>query len=184
MKKFSFILFSCLIFFSINPLFAKSPFKAVGIGGGVNLSQGGWVPGITVNLRTDLGEVVKYLYFTPYINYSHATKLYTENDDSENLTIGYVTLGTKFYGYLNSRPRGFYFGGGLSYNMISYKHVIQNDNPVLETRTINTSKIGFSGLAGFQYPIKKITLFIETEYMFAQGNLSQFLGMIGGSYNF
>jgi hypothetical protein len=126
-----------------NTLFSQSKLvKSVGLGGGVCLPQGGWDPGFTILAQADFGEVVclpqggwdpgftilaqadfgevlDYLFLFPYLNYAQAQKTETIENISKDLSIQYFGGGAKLVGYLNSKPRGFYFGGSLSYYYIN-----------------------------------------------------------------
>jgi hypothetical protein len=102
-----------------NTLFAQSKLvKSVGLGGGMALPQSGWDPGFSILAQADFGEVVDYLFLFPFFNYSQAKKTETIEDFSKDLSIQYIGGGAKLVGYINSKPRGFYFGGSLSYNYI------------------------------------------------------------------
>jgi hypothetical protein len=165
-----------------NSLFSQSKLvKSVGIGGGMCLPQGGWDPGFAILAQANFGEVLDYLFFVPYLNYAQASKTETIESVSKDLTVQYIGGGAKLVGYINSKPRGFYFGGSLSYYYItseSFDPEYLSD--FSEINTTKTTKIGFSGLAGYLFTLKKVSLFLEADYMLMQGgynNLFVFAGI-------
>lgn len=180
------IIFPVLLFLFLisNSLFSQSKLiKSVGIGGGISLPQGGWDVGNTFLVQTDFGEVIDYLFLFPYINYAQASKTTTVEDISKDLTIQYIGGGTKLVGYINSKPRGFYFGGSLSY----YYIVSESFNPEhlslqSEIERSKTTKLGFGGLAGYLFTLKRISLFLEVDYMFMHGNHNNLLVFAGLNY--
>jgi len=186
LKKISFILGICFIFFITNPLFSQSKLvKSVGIGGGVCLPQGGWNAGNTFLIQADFGEVIDYLFLSPFLNFAQAQKTETVGDFSKDLSIQYFGGGAKLVGYINSKPRGFYFGGSLSYYYIKSESF--NPEHVSEHSEIDqtkTTKLGFGGLAGYLFTLKKVSIFIETDYMLMQGGYNNLLVMLGLNYHF
>lgn len=185
MKKISFILGLCIILMMSNTLFSQSKLvKSVGIGGGVCLPQGGWDPGFTILAQADFGEVLDYLFLFPYLNYAQAQKTETIENISKDLSIQYFGGGAKLVGYLNSKPRGFYFGGSLSYYYINSESF--NPEHVSEHSEIDktkTTKVGFAGLAGYLFTLKSLSLFIEADYMLMQGGYNNLLVFAGLNYN-
>ena len=168
-----------------DTLFAQSKLiKSVGIGGGVSLPQGGWDPGNTIMLQADFGEVIDYLFLFPFLSYAQAKKNETIEDYSKDLSILYFGGGAKLVGYINSKPRGFYFGASLSYYYINAESFdpdyISEFSEIDETKT---TKIGFGGLIGYKFALKRVSIFIETDYMFMQGGYNNFFGMLGLNYS-
>ena len=167
-----------------NTLFAQSKLiKSVGIGGGMALPKGDWDPGFSVLVQADLGEVVDYLFLFPFLNYSLSQKTETIEDFSKDLTIQYFGGGAKLVGYINSKPRGFYFGGSLSYQYITSESFIpEHLSEHSEIDKTKTTKIGFGGLAGYLFILKKVSIFIETDYMFMQDGYNNLLVFAGVNY--
>ena len=157
-----------------NSLFAGSkPINSVGVGAGVCLPQGGWDPGFSITGHLHMGETIRYLYFSPFLSYSRAPQSVDINGHSEDLSTQYFTVGAKMIGYINSKPQGFYLGGSISYNFITYDE-IQWGELSQSTRVVknNTTKIGFTGLAGYLFKLRKLSIFIETAYMFTAGGFN------------
>jgi hypothetical protein len=180
MKKtylFSVVLLSFAI---ANPLLSKVV-QSIGGGPGVCLPQGGWNPGFSIIAQANMGEVLKYLYFSPYIKFSQAGKSEEINQELENLSVQYLTFGTKLVGYINTKPKGFYLGGAVSFNLIASDEIEWGEfaqNTRINTN--NTTKLGFSGLAGYLFMLKTLSIFIETGYMVTVGgnnNLTLLTGL-------
>lgn len=154
-----------------NPLYAKSNLiKSLGGGGGVCLAQGGWEPGFSVIINANMGEAIKYIYFSPYLQYSRAGKSEEVNGKSENLATQYLILGAKMVGFINTKPQGFYLGGAVSYNLISFDD-IQWGQLSQSTIIVNnsTTKMGFTGIAGYLFMLRNLSIFIEADYMLTVG---------------
>ena len=165
-----------------NSLFSQSKLiKSVGIGGGISLPQGGWDLGNSILVQTDFGEVTNYLFLSPYLNYAQASKTETVSDISKDLSIQYFGGGAKLVGYINSKPRGFYFGGSLSYYYItSDSFNPEHASEYSEIETKKTTKLGFGGLVGYLFTLKRVSLFIEADYMIMDdgyNNLFVFAGL-------
>jgi hypothetical protein len=127
---------------------------------------------------------VDYLFLFPFFNYSQAEKTEPIEDFSKDLSIQYIGGGAKLVGYINSKPRGFYFGGSLSYNYITSESF--NPEHISEHSEIDkrkTTKVGFGGLAGYLFALKKVSIFIETDYMFMQGGYNNLLVFTGINYH-
>ena len=185
MKKSQILIFTILICITLLPGLANSKtVNSVGLGLGACLPQGGWDPGYSIMAQGDFGEVIKYIYLTPYISYAHASKSEEVHTNTEQFSIQYLGLGAKFYGYLNSKPRGFYLGGAISYNLISYDTIKWADFPE-NTKIENTStnQVGFSGLAGYLFMLKKLSIFIEVNYMLTVSGFNTLSGFAGVNIN-
>jgi hypothetical protein len=167
-----------------NSLYSQSKLvKSIGIGGGISLPHGGWDVGNTILLQADFGEVTDYLFLSPFLNYAQASKNETIDEISKDLTIQYFGGGAKLVGYINSKPRGFYFGGSLSYFYItSEKFDPDYVSEYSETEKINSTKLGFGGLAGYLFTLKRVSLFIEADYMFMHDGYSNLLVFAGLNY--
>jgi hypothetical protein len=167
-----------------NSLFSQSKLvKSAGIGGGISLPQGGWDVGNTILVQSDFGEVINYLFLSPYLNFAQASKTETVDDITKDLTIQYFGGGAKLVGYINSKPRGFYFGGSLSYYYITSEsfdpeHVSEHS----EIDTKNTTKLGFGGLAGYLFTLKRVSLFLEVDYILMNGGYNNLLVFAGFNY--
>jgi hypothetical protein len=182
LKKFNIILTVCILLIAFKSSFSQSKFvKSVGFGGGISLPQGGWDLGSTIHLQTDFGEVIDYLFLSPYLSYAQATKTETIKHIAKDLKIQYFGGGAKLVGYINSQPRGFYLGGSLSYFYIRSEsfdpdHVSEHSEISID----KTTKLGFGGLAGYLFTLKRVSLFLEVDYMLMNGgynNLHVFAGV-------
>lgn len=186
MKKISYIFGICMVLLVSSNLYSQSKLvKSIGLGGGISLPQDGWDPGPAILVQADFGEVVDYLFLSPFLNYSQATKTETIEDISKDLSIQYFGGGAKLVGYINSKPRGFYFGGSLSYYYIkSESFNPEHVSEYSEIEVTNTTKLGFGGLAGYLFTLKKVSIFIEADYMLMQGGYNNLLGIVGLNYSF
>jgi hypothetical protein len=173
-----------MIFSFSNSVFSQSKLvKAVGVGGGISLPQGGWDLGTSFLLQADFGEVVDYLFFLPYLNYARATKTETIEDISKDLTIQYYGGGAKLVGYINSKPQGFYLGGSLSYYYIkSDQFNTDFVSELSEVESKNTTKLGFGALAGYLFKLKRVSIFVEANYMYMHDGHNNLQGLIGLNY--
>lgn len=174
MKKMSLSSLLLLVMIVANPLNAGSNLvNSAGIGAGICLPQGGWDPGFSVTGHLHMGEAVKYLYFSPFLSYSHAVKSAEINGQNEVLSIQYIALGAKMIGFINTKPQGFYAGGAISFNYISYDEIqwgeLTQGSQIVNN---NTTKIGFTGLAGYLFKLRKLSIFIEASYMFTAGGFN------------
>ena len=125
-----------------------------------------------------------YLFFIPFLNYAQSSKTETIEDVSKDLTIQYFGGGAKLVGYINSKPQGFYFGGSLSYYYITSESF--NPEHISEHSEIDkkkTTKIGFAGLAGYLLNLKKVSIFLEADYMLMQGGYNNLLVFAGINLN-
>ncbi len=185
MNKFKFFITLILVSFAFHPNFAVSKVvNSVGLGIGVCLPQGGWDPGYTIIAQADFGEAIKYVYISPYLSYSNAIKSEEINQNAEEMSIQYLGIGAKLVGYLNSKPKGFYLGGAISYNIISYDTIKWTEIPE-NTYILNesTNRIGFTGLAGYLFLLKKISIFVEIDYMLTTGGLNNLTATTGVNIN-
>jgi hypothetical protein len=168
-----------------NSLFSQSKFiKSIGIGGGISVPHGNWDSGFSIMVQTDFGEVLDYLFFFPFLNYTQAKKTDIKENFSNELTIQYVGGGAKVIGYINSKPRGFYFGGSLSYYYITS----ESFNPEYisehsEITHLKTTKVGFGGLAGYLFVLKSVSIFLETDYIYMQDRYNNFSVNAGFNYH-
>lgn len=185
MKKRQLVFLFILIFIIASPLYAKSKLvETIGIGIGGCLPQGGWDPGFTALAQANMGEAIKYLYFSPYLSYARAEKSEEFNDKVGNLSIQYLSLGIKMVGYINSKPKGFYLGGTLSYNLIYYDEIEWAEfSQNTQITSANTTKLGLTGLAGYLFMLQNIAIFIETDYMFTTGGYNILLLTAGLNFN-
>jgi hypothetical protein len=177
-----------ILFFTtitLDPSFANSKIvNSVGLGIGTCLPQGGWDPGYTISAQADFGEAIKYIYVSPYLSFSSASKTEDINNISEQMSIQYINFGAKFLGYLNSKPRGIYIGGAISYNVISYDMIEWADfSENNEIKNTTTNKLGFAGLAGYSFMLKNLSVFIELNYMFTVGGFNNVSALAGVNLN-
>ncbi len=181
LKKYYYILGVLLVFSIVNPLFAqKRLIRSVGGGAGISLSQGDWDPGFILSAQANFEEVLKYIYLSPFFNYSTANQAIEHENLSEDLSINYLSIGAKIIGYLNARPKGFYIGSAISFNIISFESLtIGQYSQNTEIREDNTTKVGFAALAGYLYPLKSISIFIESDYTLVPGGYNNFLVYTG-----
>jgi hypothetical protein len=185
LKKYYYILGLLLVFSTVNPLLSQNRLiRSVGGGAGINLPQGDWDPGYLLSAQANFKEVLKYLFISPYFNYSTANQTKEFENISEDLSINYLSIGAKIIGYLNSGPKGFYVGGAISFNIISSESLtIGQFSENTEIQEDNTTKVGFSGLAGYLYPLKSISIFVESDYTLVPGGYNNFVVYTGININ-
>ena len=72
MKKYKIIFLIGMLLYLFSPQISQAKLiKSIGVSGGVTLPQGGWDPGVAVGAQINFGEAVKYLFVSPYLNYSN-----------------------------------------------------------------------------------------------------------------
>lgn len=185
MKRYTAICLMSLMFYVFCPLTSYAKLiNSVGVSGGVSLPQGDWDPGFTVGAQANFGEAVKYIFISPYLNYSNAQQLIEVDQNTEDLSIQYLSLGAKLVGFINSKPRGFYLGGSISYNIIS-EYTLENGQ-LADSYTIqknNTTKVGYAALMGYLFALKSFSIFVEADYMIVPGGYNNLLGSVGVDFN-
>jgi len=182
LRRASFAIVLVFLFFLTGSVFSQSKLvKSVGIGAGISLPQGGWDAGNTILLQANFGEVIDYLFLFPYLNYAQASKTETLEEFSKDVAIQYIGGGAKLVGYINSKPRGFYFGGSLGYYYIASETFDpEHINEYSEIEKNKTTKLGFSALSGYLFTLKKVSIFVEADYIFMHdgfNNLQFFAGL-------
>jgi hypothetical protein len=105
------------------------------------------------------------------------------NEKTYDLSLNYFSFGSKIIGYINSKPRGFYLGGSLSFNIISsdavdYESVDNN----FDIKKSNDTKIGFAPIAGYLFKRNTFSINIESRYTLIQGGFNTF--QIGVGFNY
>ena len=185
MRKYYYILGLLLVFSIANPVLSqKELIKSIGAGAGINLPQGDWDPGYLLSAKANFGEVVKYLFISPFFNYSAANQTKDIENGSEDLALNFLSFGAKIFGYLNAKPKGFYVGGAISYNIISSESIARAQfSQDVEIRETNTTKVGFAALAGYLYPLKSISIFVESDYTLVPGGYNNFIVHTGLNIN-
>jgi hypothetical protein len=71
-------------------------------------------------------------------------------------------------------------GASLSYNIISYETLdggYNNQNPLIESN--NITKLGFGVLGGYLYQFKKLSAFIEADFIFSPGGFNNLMLLAG-----
>ena len=138
---------------------------------GIGLNAGYVLPinhvdkGLSVELSADMGEVLKYLFLQPSITYRQIDR----NRGEETVDERALTFGTKFIGYFNNTPKGFYAGVGVYFNRITTELTNETD-PDLKS-DIHT-KLGFNILTGYLFKFKKVSVYLEPCYQFIHGGFS------------
>jgi len=138
---------------------------------GIGVNAGYIVPlnhvdkGLSFELSADMGEVLKYLFMQPSITYRQIDR----NRGEEIVDEKALTFGSKFIGYFNSRPKGFYAGVGVYFNRITTEKTVETDP---ELKSDISTKLGFSILTGYLLKFKKVSVHLEPEYQFIHGGFS------------
>jgi hypothetical protein len=136
--------------------------KSTGVSGGILLPPEGWENGFALELRSDFGEVMKYVFLMPHIGYWHAKRM--------DLSYTNIYFGTKFIGYFNSRPRGIYAGLGIQFHIIEQEEISGGYNEVEDEVTkANLTRIGYSLIAGYLLIHKQMTFSFEPAYTVLPG---------------
>ena len=109
----------------------------------------------------NMGELSDGLYLLPNANFWTAT--WDKFDDGRSTDI--AIAGDVRY-YLDRKPRGVYFGGGLSINFMSFSYDFTNPF-TNETVSYDDSetKIGFHPLAGYVFDLSGTQAFVEAKYL-------------------
>lgn len=183
-KSISLVVVSIVVLLS-NPLLARPKLvKDVGISAGIALPQGGWDPGYTLQIQSNFGEVLKYLFLSPYIYYSSAQKSEKVMTVEEDLSIQHTGFGVKLFGFINPKPQGPYFGGALNFNYISYETLEYGQiSHLYEVQKNSTTKIGLTAIAGYKFAFKKYSLHVEVNYAILPGGFNNLFGLVGANIN-
>ena len=152
------------IVFGIMPVKGQK-LSGIGLNAGYILPVNHVDKGLAFELSADMGEVLKYLFMQPSITYRQIDR----NRGEEIIDEKALTFGSKFVGYFNSRPKGFYAGAGIFFNRITTEKTEQTD-PELKS-DIHT-KLGFSVLTGYLLKFKKVSVYLEPEYQLIHGGFS------------
>jgi len=169
-----------LLIFSVSSLHAqKMGIQSVGINSGIFIPQKDWNNGFFLEFHTNFGEVLDYIFFTPYFVYLHSNR----PENSYNLSLQYASFGSKILGYINPKPRGFYTGIDLSFNTILTESITsQIDENDPEIKQFSDTKIGLGALVGYLFKFDVFSINIETKYILMQGGFNTF--QIGAGVNY
>ncbi len=172
------LLLSVLFIFEVN---AANPvgLKSVGATGGILLPQDNWENGFAVEIQTDLGEIIKYIFLIPHFGYWHAAG----NKEGIDLSYTNIYFGTKFIGYFNTKPRGFYAGLGIQYHIIDEQQITPGFDAIeTEVSSLNLTRVGYSVIAGYLLKLKKISFSFEPRYTLIPGADNMISISLGASY--
>jgi hypothetical protein len=123
----------------------------------------------SVGFQTHFGEVLDYIFFTPYFAYLRTNR----SDKSIDLSMQYASFGSKIIGYINSKPKGFFTGIGISYNIIlseSINSQLDQNEPFIKQS--NDTKIGLASIIGYLFKMNTISINLESRYTFMQGGFN------------
>lgn len=170
-----------IIFLSAMKISASDSVKlnSVGLTGGILLPQENWDNGFSIEIQSDLGEIIKYIFLIPHIGYWHTGW----NESDMELSYSNIYFGAKFIGYFNPKPRGFFAGLGIQYHIINRDEIDTGFNttePVVKNRQFE--KLGFSFLAGYRLKLKKICFSFEPRYTVIPGGENMTTISLGASY--
>ncbi len=180
MKRSYLIICSIMILF-IGKSYASNPvgLKSVGAMGGILFPQSKWNNGFVVELQAELGEVIKYVFLMPQIGYWHADK----NREGQDLTYTNIYFGSKFIGFFNAKPRGFYAGLGIQYHIIGEDEFLSGIDVVAdEIASRNTTRVGYSIVAGYLLKLKNVSFSFEPRYTLLPGIEDMINISLGASY--
>lgn len=115
----------------------------------------------------NMGELSDGIYLIPNANFWTASWDVFDDGRSTNIAIA----GDVRY-YLDRKPQGAYFGGGLSINFLSFSYdytgpVWTGTGYTNQTQTYDDSetKIGFHPLAGYVFELSGTQVFVEAKYL-------------------
>jgi hypothetical protein len=168
-----------IILLSSSGIIYGQRLKGVGLNGGYIIPIKNIQNGFSVEARFDFGEVLKYVFFFPTVSYWRIQ----DKSDLQNLTRNHVNFGVNFLGYINSKPRGFYGGGGIHFHILSADELDYSyrvENPDIKSKT--DTKLGFSLIMGYLLPFKRISLYLEPGYTFIHGADDTFQARLGLYY--
>ena len=171
------VLSLAIILFTFGSLCGQK-LTAVGINGGYVVPVGNVSTGYTIELRADFGEVLKYVFLLPTISYWQVE----EENDIHNLNRTYLNFGTNFIGYINSKPRGFYGGMGINYQIISAEENDSFNNLSPDIKTVTNTRLGFSVLFGYLQKFKRVSLYLEPSYSYIYGGYNILQVKLGFNY--
>jgi len=163
---FLILLFILILFFGTADAANPVRLKSFSASGGILLPQDNWDNGFSIELQSDFGEIIKYVFLFPHIGYWQAGM----NKEGMDLSYTDIFLGTKFIGYFNSKPRGFYAGLGVQYHIIGMDEISGGFDTIDDTITKqNFTRVGYSVIAGYLFKLKKVSFSIEPGYTIIPG---------------
>lgn len=181
MKYIYIFLLTLFIFFSIKTISAQDiELKSLGLSGGIIFPQGDWNEGFAIEIQTDFGEVLDYVFFTPFAGYWNSG--FTEK--AKDLSLQHITFGAKIFGYLNPKPRGFYLGTAIDFHIIYSESLAPQDyESIVEIEKSTDTKIGFAVIVGYLLKFKKYSIFLESKYVLIPSGFNTAMVSTGFSYN-
>ena len=170
-----------LLAVSVTTALAENPvrLKSAGLYGGILMPQKNWDNGFAVAVQTDFGEIMKYVFLQPYAGYWRAK---TSVNESE-LSFSDIHFGTKFVGFINSKPRGVYAGLGLQFHIIGqeeYSKAFETAEPEINKQ--HMTRVGYSIVTGYLLVMKRVSLAVEPAYTVLPGLENMITINIGISY--
>lgn len=170
MKKLTMIFVVVLSLALVIPVSAqKLQYSGFGVHGNLVFPENhntGFGLGASVNM----GELSNNLYLHPFADFWTAGwELYDEGSSTD------IAIGADVHYFLDRKPQGAYFGGGLSFNFLSFSYdytgITGYDpntlQPIYGTETYDDSdtKIGFHPLAGYIFDLSGTTAYVEAKYL-------------------
>jgi hypothetical protein len=177
MKSVLKICLAGLIFALLQVSFGqKIKIRTVSGGLGISVPEWKWGIGIAPEAEIGLGEIVKDIYWHPFLSFWY--NRYTQ----ENVTASLKQLlfGVKLLYYLDYKYEGPYVGGGFSYHLLYpdhlKKHSISQTYYIQET--VET-RVAVFALAGFLFKYKTLRPYLESKFFIIPGGYSAFQ-LLGG----
>jgi hypothetical protein len=160
-------------------------FPAIGIGSGVILQQNHWHPGYSFELQCEVGEVMDYIFLTPYIAYWNAEKSESQSNITRTLYLNDINFGTEIIGYINPKPKGLFAGAGVGYHITMVDRLTAAYfNPIPEIKEVSETKLSFAALAGYQLKISAFSMGLKLKYYLINGGYNTLQTGLIFSYNF
>ena len=168
MKRFTMIVVLVLACVLIFPLSAqKLQYNGFGVHGNLVFPEN-HNTGFGVGASVDMGELSDNLYLVPFADFWTAS--WEVYDDASTTDIA---IGADVHYFLDRKPAGVYFGGGLDLNFLSwsapsFEIVYQGGIPVGTRETeisYSETRIGFHPLAGYVFDLSGTTAFVEAKYL-------------------
>ena len=170
MKKLTLVVVLVLSCILVLPVSAqKLEYNGFGVHGNLVFPEN-HNTGFGVGGSVNMGELSDNIYLVPFADFWTAS--WEAFDDGSSTDIA---IGADVHYFLDRKPQGVYFGGGLSLNFISFSYDFRGITgydpitfqPIYGTETFDDSetKIGFHPLAGYVFDLSGTEAFVEAKYL-------------------
>jgi len=159
------LVLTCVMIFPVSA--QKLGFNGFGVHGNLVFPEN-HNTGFGVGASANMGEISNNIYLHPFADFWTASwEIYDEASTTN------IAIGADVHYFIDRKPQGAYFGGGLDINFLSWEApsieiVYQGGIPVGTRETdvsFSETRIGFHPLAGYVFDLSGTTAFVEAKYL-------------------